>query len=62
LLVIVDYTERWPVGDLLALAGDPMLRTGVPTRVLLLARPAGGWWDSLAYRLEDRLFRGRPAG
>ncbi|MGH3774214.1 MAG: tetratricopeptide repeat protein, partial [Pseudonocardiaceae bacterium] len=54
LLVIVDYAERWPVGDLLALARDPLLRTGVPTRVLLLARPAGPWWDSLAYRFEDR--------
>jgi hypothetical protein len=54
LLVIVDYAERWPVSDLLALAEDPLLRTRVPTRVLLLARPAGGWWDSLAYRLEGR--------
>jgi hypothetical protein len=43
LLVIVDYAERWPVGDLLALARDPLLRTGAPTRVLLLpARPGGG--------------------
>ncbi|MGH3812125.1 MAG: hypothetical protein ACRDUV_06675 [Pseudonocardiaceae bacterium] len=29
-----------------------MLRTGVPTRVLPLSRPAGGWWDNLAYRLD----------
>ncbi|MGH3670562.1 MAG: ATP-binding protein, partial [Pseudonocardiaceae bacterium] len=57
LLVVVDYAERWPVGDLLALAGDPLLRGGVPTRVLLLARPAGGWWASLAYRLQERLDR-----
>jgi hypothetical protein len=54
LLVIVDYAERWPVSDLLALAQDRLLRTGVPTRVLLVARPAGEWWDSLAYRLQDR--------
>ncbi|HWR48135.1 MAG TPA: ATP-binding protein, partial [Pseudonocardiaceae bacterium] len=54
LLVMVDYAERWPVGDLLALVRDRLLRTGVPTRVLLLARPAGPWWDSLAYRLQDR--------
>ncbi|MGH3950775.1 MAG: tetratricopeptide repeat protein [Pseudonocardiaceae bacterium] len=52
LLLIVDYAERWPTGDLLALAQDPLLRTGVPTRVLLLSRPAGGWWDSLAHRLN----------
>ncbi|HEU0087213.1 MAG TPA: tetratricopeptide repeat protein, partial [Pseudonocardiaceae bacterium] len=52
LLLIVDYAERWPTGDLLALAQDPLLRTGVPTRVLLLSRPAGGWWDSLVYRLD----------
>ncbi|MGH3939356.1 MAG: tetratricopeptide repeat-containing protein, partial [Pseudonocardiaceae bacterium] len=54
LLVIVDYAERWPVGDLLALAQDPLLRAGMSTRVLLLSRPAGGWWDSVSYQLEDR--------
>ncbi|MGH3937107.1 MAG: tetratricopeptide repeat protein [Pseudonocardiaceae bacterium] len=54
LLMIVDYAERWSVGDLLALAQDPLLWTGLPTRVLLLARSAGAWWDSLSYRLEDR--------
>ncbi|MGH3991959.1 MAG: tetratricopeptide repeat protein, partial [Pseudonocardiaceae bacterium] len=42
------------MGDLLALARDPLLRSGVPTRVLLLARPAGGWWASLAYRFRER--------
>ncbi|MGH3841588.1 MAG: tetratricopeptide repeat protein [Pseudonocardiaceae bacterium] len=55
LLVVVDHAECWPVADLLALAGDPVLRCGVPTRVLLLARPAGGWWASLAYWLQQRL-------
>ncbi|HEX2297020.1 MAG TPA: ATP-binding protein, partial [Pseudonocardiaceae bacterium] len=54
LLLIVDYAERWPMSDLLALAQDPLLRAGVPTRVLLLSRPAGLWWDNLAYRLADR--------
>lgn len=53
LLLIVDYAERWPLTDLLALAHDPLLRTGVPTRVLLLSRPGGGWWDSLSHHLED---------
>jgi hypothetical protein len=54
LLVIVDYAERWPVEDLLALAQDRLLRSGVPIRVLLLARPAGLWWDNLSYRLGER--------
>jgi hypothetical protein len=53
LLVIVDYAERWPMSDLLALAQDRLLRTGVPTRVLLVARPAGGWWDWAASRFPD---------
>ncbi|MGH3907241.1 MAG: tetratricopeptide repeat protein [Pseudonocardiaceae bacterium] len=54
LVLIVDYAERWPLSDLLALAQDPLLRAGVPTRVLLLSRPAGLWWDDLSYRLADR--------
>lgn len=54
LLLILDYAERWPLSDLLDLAQDPLLRTGAPTRVLLLSRPAGGWWDSLSYRLAER--------
>lgn len=53
--MIVDHAERWPMGDLLALAQDRLLRSGAPTRVLLLARPAGTWWDHLSHRLQDRL-------
>jgi tetratricopeptide (TPR) repeat protein len=51
LLLVVDYAERWPVGDLLALIGDHQRAGGGRVRVLLLARPAGTWWAGLAYRL-----------
>ncbi|MGH4026194.1 MAG: hypothetical protein ACRDRV_16595, partial [Pseudonocardiaceae bacterium] len=53
LLLIVDYAERWPISDLLALVQDSLLRTRLPTRVLLLSRPAGGWRDSLSHWLAD---------
>ncbi|MGH4010806.1 MAG: tetratricopeptide repeat protein [Pseudonocardiaceae bacterium] len=53
LVLLVDYAERWPLDDLLTLAGDPLLHTGLPARVLLLARPTGGWWESLAHRLGN---------
>jgi tetratricopeptide (TPR) repeat protein len=51
LLLVVDYAERWPRSDLLGLFQDPLLRQGVPVRVLLLARPAGQWWASLQHPL-----------
>ena len=51
LLVVVDYAERWPRSDLLDLFQDPLLRQGMPTRVLLLARPASQWWASLQHPL-----------
>ncbi|MER5381738.1 tetratricopeptide repeat protein [Streptomyces sp. NPDC002688] len=56
-LLIADYAERWPTADLLTMLSDATLQGG-PARVLLLARPAGLWWQTLAYRL-DRL--GLPA-
>ncbi|WP_161355111.1 tetratricopeptide repeat protein [Streptomyces sp. SID3343] len=52
-LAIVDYAERWPVGDLFTLLGDTMLSAGVPVRLLLLSRTAGGWWDRVTARLDD---------
>ncbi|GAB2621965.1 hypothetical protein Aab01nite_77000 [Paractinoplanes abujensis] len=55
LLVLVDYAERWPLSDLLALLLDRRLHTGRALRVLLLARPLGNWWDLLTYRLSDTL-------
>lgn len=55
LLVVVDYAERWDTTDLLTLLTD--IRTGdgvhgLPVRVLLLARPAGTWWQSLEGRIQ----------
>ncbi|MEU6726336.1 tetratricopeptide repeat protein [Nonomuraea wenchangensis] len=47
LLLVVDYAERWPVPALYELLQEPVLRAG-RVRVLLLARPAGVWWDSIA--------------
>ncbi len=52
LLVIVDYAERWPRSDLLALFEDGRIRHSGPTRVLLLARSGSRWWDLLRYPLH----------
>lgn len=52
ILVIVDYAERWPRSDLLALFEDGRFRHGGPTRVLLLARSGSRWWDLLRYPLH----------
>ncbi|MFD4956883.1 tetratricopeptide repeat protein [Streptomyces sp. NPDC058451] len=55
-LVVVDYAERWPTPDLHKLLQEPLLhRIGVPVRILLLARPAGIWWESLGTWIGDRL-------
>ncbi|MEU5809399.1 tetratricopeptide repeat protein [Streptomyces sp. NPDC047718] len=55
-LLVVDYAERWPTSDLHGLLRDPLLhRTGVPVRILLLARPAGVWWEVLHTWIEDHL-------
>jgi hypothetical protein len=47
LLLVVDYAERWPVPALYELLHEPVLHAG-RVRVLLLARPAGMWWASIA--------------
>ncbi|MFG2349583.1 tetratricopeptide repeat protein [Streptomyces phaeochromogenes] len=48
ILLVVDYAERWPIADLRRLLHEPLLhRADTPVRVLLLARPAGIWWESL---------------
>ena len=52
LLVVVDYAERWPRLDLERLLQDRMMQQDVPTRLLLLARPAGYWWKTLANPLR----------
>ncbi|GAA2439621.1 tetratricopeptide repeat protein [Streptomyces macrosporus] len=43
ILLLVDYADRWPVSHLSWLFHNRLLRQGVPARVLLLARSAGGW-------------------
>ncbi|MFE3206330.1 tetratricopeptide repeat protein [Embleya sp. NPDC059237] len=52
-LLVVDYAERWPVTDLVTLLAHAAGQ-GCRVRVLLVARPAGLWWQTLAHRL-DRL-------
>ncbi|WP_331727661.1 tetratricopeptide repeat protein [Streptomyces sp. NBC_01176] len=52
-LLVVDYAERWPTAELLTMMTDATLQEQ-QARVLLLARPAGVWWQTLVYRL-DRL-------
>ncbi|MGZ3146032.1 tetratricopeptide repeat protein [Lentzea chajnantorensis] len=54
ILVIVDYAERWPRADLLALFEDRLIHHAGPTRVLLLARSGARWWDLLRYPLLKR--------
>ncbi|MGW5263595.1 tetratricopeptide repeat protein [Microbispora sp. NPDC004025] len=54
-LVVVDYAERWDIADLLTLLRDAHASGRLPVRVLLLARPAGTWWDSLKGRMRRDL-------
>ncbi|WP_052434404.1 tetratricopeptide repeat protein [Streptacidiphilus melanogenes] len=56
ILLVVDYAERWATADLRTLLREPLLhRTGVPVRILLLARPAGLWWEGLETWIGDTL-------
>lgn len=55
ILMVVDYAERWPLSDLLALLVDRRLHGTRALRVLLLARPVGSWWHALTYRLSQDL-------
>ncbi|MEV6527506.1 tetratricopeptide repeat protein [Longispora sp. NPDC051575] len=50
LLVVIDYAERWPLGDLLALVRDHRDAAGT-VRFLFLARPARGWWEAVKEEL-----------
>ncbi|THA47829.1 AAA family ATPase [Streptomyces sp. A1136] len=59
ILLVADYAERWPAADLRRLLREALLNRGsVPVRVLLLARPAGVWWDSLDTWIGDHLDAG----
>ncbi|MFF0520902.1 tetratricopeptide repeat protein [Actinomadura nitritigenes] len=50
LVLVVDYAERWPLGDLVALVRRHRDAARDRLRVLLLARPAGAWWQGLAHQ------------
>jgi tetratricopeptide (TPR) repeat protein len=55
-MLVVDYAERWPITTLLSLVQDPILyNERTPLRILFVARPAGPWWQSLSYRIENNL-------
>ncbi|WP_458691371.1 tetratricopeptide repeat protein, partial [Nocardia tengchongensis] len=58
LLLLVDYAERWRREDLESVIRDFVFKQSgvvpeqpIPVRVLLLARPSGGWWDSFVHPL-----------
>ncbi|OPC76521.1 hypothetical protein B4N89_46770 [Embleya scabrispora] len=51
---MVDYAERWPAVDLTALLTHSIAQ-GRRARVLLVARPAGLWWQTLAQYLDRHL-------
>jgi hypothetical protein len=51
LLVIVDYAERWPVNHLLKVISGRLLQPGRTVRIVLVARPAGSWWQGLRHEL-----------
>ncbi|GAA2893172.1 ATP-binding protein [Nonomuraea rubra] len=53
-LVVVDYAERWDTADVLSLLADTRVGTGLPVRVLLLARPAGGTRGSRCSKRPSR--------
>ncbi|MEU8419670.1 hypothetical protein AB0C15_02185 [Micromonospora sp. NPDC048835] len=52
LLVLVDYGDWWPAGDLRALFTDPQLHREGPVRVVVLARSVGYWWQALRHWLR----------
>ncbi|MFI8536737.1 hypothetical protein ACIGMX_41690 [Streptomyces aquilus] len=54
-LVVVDYAERWPGPDLLGMIQQAKDHWEAPTRVLLLSRPAGVWWEGIKYHIDKQL-------
>lgn len=50
LVLLVDYAERWPLEDLITLVRQHQEAARDRVRILLLARPAGGWWQNLAHQ------------
>ena len=56
IMMVVDYAERWPLTDLLELITDAARQGGSKVRILLLARPAGTWWQTVSYRIDQMSF------
>jgi len=53
LLVVADYAERWALGVLVELVENlPLVYPSRRVRVLLLARPSPGLWDTIAAQLD----------
>jgi tetratricopeptide (TPR) repeat protein len=50
LVLVVDYAERWPLPDLITLVRQHQRVARDKLRILLLARPAGDWWQLLAHQ------------
>ena len=50
LVLVVDYAERWPLADLITLVRQHRDAARDRLRILLLARPAGTWWQGLAHQ------------
>ena len=53
-LVVVDYTERWPVGVMKTVVEDVAARFRGRLRLLMVARANAGWWSSLRDSLRAR--------
>ncbi|MFC7273304.1 hypothetical protein ACFQS1_04860 [Paractinoplanes rhizophilus] len=58
-LVVVDHAERMPAPLIRSVLADARLHDR-RTRILLLARPAGGWWQRIGRHVRDR-FAVEPA-
>lgn len=50
LVLVVDYAERWPLADLITLVRQHRDAARDRLRILLLARPAGTWWQGLMHQ------------
>ena len=54
LLIIIDYAERWPLDDLITLLRQHQAAASTTSiRIILIARPGGGWWQSLVHQLNE---------
>ncbi|MFB7375629.1 hypothetical protein ACFC0D_38075 [Streptomyces sp. NPDC056222] len=49
----MDYAERWPRQDLIGFLNDCTSQAEDLVRVLLIARPASGWWQSARQHIRN---------